>query len=225
MNIYDLFAFTNANRGHVHVASTSQDITWPRGRKGMGPTASWEIVGSSQGWQGQWAKPDSSWGFCWGQILGVKEPNLTGWWFGIYIYIYFFFLFHPYLGKIKFNFGFIFSKFGLKPPNLTIPVQNDSVLFSSPESCQIRWKRMCLSCVCEMFLKQLNLTLKKWGIPRIWWSLMTFLITSFSFLKDGTTGGSFYIQTIFQFFFSNCVRQCFCLKQPFFCRFIWSVQE
>ena len=38
---------------HVACPSFSQDITWPGGRKGMGPTASWEIVGSSQGRKGE----------------------------------------------------------------------------------------------------------------------------------------------------------------------------
>lgn len=72
-------------------------------------------------------KPDFQLGnFCWGPILGVKDTNgTTGWWFGINI----FFLFHPYLGKIFFNLASYFFKFGLKPPNLTIPVQNDSWIF------------------------------------------------------------------------------------------------
>lgn len=136
MNIYDLFASFNANRGHVPrripPRRIVQDITWPGGRKGMGPTASWEIVGSSQGRHGQCRSNRIRCGnFCWGPILGVKDTNgTTGWWFGINI----FFLFHPYLGKIFFNLASYFFKFGLKPPNLTIPVQNDSFrgFFSTP---------------------------------------------------------------------------------------------
>ena len=48
---------------YIHIKSF-QDIAWPCGRKGMGPTTSWEIVASPQGAMDGWQ----------------PKKNLLGWW-------------------------------------------------------------------------------------------------------------------------------------------------
>lgn len=142
MNIYDLFAFFNANRGHVpRRIPPSQDIAWPGGRKGMGPTASWEIVGSSQGrWNGRMSvKPDSVGKFLLGTKNWSKRTHVTPG--GGLEYIFSF--------KIL-TWGRFFSIWNSYFQNLDWNLRSRMIrcfFFGHLESRQIRWKRMCLSCV------------------------------------------------------------------------------